>query len=219
LKEKTTSTNFSSSKCNSSGSVLKQGRFATAAAPTVTPQASGKVFDHERDYYEAGLKLKGDDKYAAYVKQIGQLFENIKFVDPMPVMHASIESETAKPLGSKSGMSNNMTIFLGYAPVGVNSNVFKPRKNSNKKKGRHGKDEPDMINPSVYPTLIFSPDVDPDIITSRVTHEFCWAGGFYFRKKELQCIEMCTPFIIYYLYTFNDLAIICSELSSFIGRA
>jgi hypothetical protein len=134
-------------------------------------------------------------------------------------MHASVESETAKPLGSKSEMSNNMTIFLGYAPVGSNSNVFKPKKNINKKKGRHGKDKPDMINPSVYPTLIFSTNVDPDIITSQVTHEFCWAGGFYFRKKELQCIETRTPFIIYYLYTFNDLATICSELTSPIGQA
>jgi hypothetical protein len=76
-----------------------------------------------------------------------------------------------------------------------------------------------MINPSIYPTLIFSSNVDPDTITSRVTHEFCWAGGFYFRKKELQCIETCTPFIIYYLYTFNDLATIRYELSSLIGQA
>ncbi len=219
LKEKTTSTNLSSSKHDSSGSVLKQGSFATAAAPTATPQASAKVFEHKRVYYEAGLELKGDDKYAAYVKQIGLLFENIQLVDPMAIMHASIKSETAKPLGSKSEMSNNMTIFPGYAPVGSNSNVFKPRKNSNKKKGRHGKDEPDIINPSVYPILIFSSDVDPDTITSQVTHEFSWAGRFYFRKKELKCIEMCTPFIIYYLYTFNDLATVCSELSSLIGQA
>jgi hypothetical protein len=77
--------------------------------------------------------LKGDDKYAAYVKQIGLLFENIQLVNPMAIMHASVESETAKPLGSKSEMNNNMTIFLGYAPVRGNSNVFKPKKNNNKK--------------------------------------------------------------------------------------
>jgi hypothetical protein len=67
----------------------------------------------------------------------------------------------------------------------------------------------------VYPTLIFSTNVDPDIITSRVTHEFCQAGGFYFRKKELQCIETCT----FYLYTFNDLVTIRSELTSLIRQA
>ena len=76
-----------------------------------------------------------------------------------------------------------------------------------------------MINPSIYPTLILSTDVDPDIITSRVTHEFCWAGRFCFRKKELQYIKTCTPFIIYYLYTCNDLATIRSELTSLIGQA
>jgi hypothetical protein len=86
-----------------------------------------------------------------------------------------------------------MTIFLSYAPVGGNSSVFKPKKNVNEKKGRHGKDEPDMIYPSVYPTLIFLFDVDPDTITSQVTQEFCQAGGFYFRKQQLQCTEMCTP--------------------------
>ncbi len=156
----------SSSKHDSSGSVLKQGRFATVVAPTAAPPASSKVFVHKQVYYEAGLELKGKDKYAAYVKQIGLLFENIQLVDPTAIMHGSVESETAKLLGSKFEMSINMTIFLGYTPVGGNSNVFKPKKNINKKKGQHGKDEPDMINPSVYPTLIFSTDVDPDIITS-----------------------------------------------------
>ena len=112
-------------------------------------------------------------------------------------MYASVELATAKPLGDKLEMSDNMTIFLGYALVGSNSNVFKPKKNNNKKKGQYEKDEPDLINPGVYPTLIFSTDVEPVIITSQVTHEFCLAGGFYFRKKELQCIKTSTPFIIY----------------------
>jgi hypothetical protein len=214
LPPQTASNKLSSSKCNSSGSVLKQGRFLTAAAPTAAPAAPTKVFDYERVYYEAGLELKGDNKYATYVKQKGLLFKNIQLVDPTAIMHASIESETTKLLGSKSEMSDNMTIFLGYAPFGGNSSIFKPKKNINKKKGRHGKDEPNMIDPSVYSTLIFLSNVDPETITSRVTHEFCQAGGFYLRKKQLQCIETCTPFIIYYLYTFNDIATIRSELTS-----
>jgi hypothetical protein len=191
----------------------------TAAATTAAPTASTKVFDYKHVYYEAGLELKGDNKYATYAKQIGLLFKNIPLVDPTAIMHTSVMSETAKPLGSKSEMSNDMTIFLGYAPVGGNSSVFKPKKNVNKKKGRHGKDKPNMVDPSVYPTLIFLSNIVPDTITSQVTHEFCQAGRFYFRKKQLQCIEMCTPFIIYYLYTFNDLATICSELTSLLGQA
>ena len=39
-------------------------------------------------------------------------------------------------------MSNNMTIFLNFAPVGGNSNVFKPKKNNNRKKGQQGKMNP-----------------------------------------------------------------------------
>jgi hypothetical protein len=81
-KDKTLSN--SSSKRNSSGSVLKQGRFATVAAPTAALPASSKVFVHERVYYEAGLELKGKDKYAAYVKQIGLLFENIQLSTQQP---------------------------------------------------------------------------------------------------------------------------------------
>ena len=95
-----------------------------------------KVFAYKRVYYEAGLELKREDKHAAYVKQIGQLFENIQLlVDPTAIMHTSVELATAKPLGAKSEMSDNMTNFLSYAPVGRNSNVFKPKKNNNKKKG------------------------------------------------------------------------------------
>ncbi len=212
--KKTASKKLSSSRRNSSGSLLKQGRFATAATTTAALTASNKVFGYEHVYYEASLELKGDNKYATYVKQIGLLFENIQLVNPTAIMHASVKSETAKPLGSKSEMSNNVTFFLGYAPVGGNSSIFKPKKKVNKKKDRHGKDKPDMIDPNVYPTLIFSSDVDPDTITSRVTHEFRQAGRFYFRKKQLQCTETCTPFIIYYLYTFNNLATIRSELTS-----
>jgi hypothetical protein len=135
----------------------------------------------------------------------------------MAIMHASVKSEMAKPLGSKSEMSNNMTIIFGYAPIGGNSSIFKPKTNVNKK-GQNGKDESNMINPSEYPTLIFFSNVDPDTITSQVTHEFCQAGGFYFRKKHLQCTAMCTPFIIYYLYTFNYLATIRSELTSLLDK-
>jgi hypothetical protein len=77
-----------------------------------------------------------------------------------------------------------MTIFLTYALVGNNANAFKPKNNNNKTKGCKGKDKPDTLDPSVYPTLIFSLDVDPDTIVSCVTHEFCRVGGFYFIKKN-----------------------------------
>ncbi len=52
-----------------------------------------------------------------------------------------------------------------------------------------------------------------------MTHEFCRAGGFYFRKKELPCTETSTPFIIYYLYTFNNLTTIRTKLTSLLGQA
>jgi hypothetical protein len=140
-------------------------------------------------------------------------------VDPSAILHAAVESDATKPIGKKEELSNNMTIFLAYAPVGKNQNAFKPKKNNNKKKGRRGKDEPELLDPSVYPTLVFLPDVDPETIMSRVTHEFCRAGGFYFWKKQLQCVETVTPFIIFYLYTFNDIATLCVELTDLLKKA
>jgi hypothetical protein len=124
-------------------------------------------------------------------------------VDPTAILHAAVESDDTKPIGKKEELSENMTIFLAYAPVGKNQNAFKPKKNNNKKKGRCGKDEPELLDSCVYPTLVFSSDVDPETIVSRVTHEFCCAGGFYFWMKQLQCVETVTPFIIFYLYTFT----------------
>jgi hypothetical protein len=93
------------------------------------------------------------------------------------------------------------------------------KKDNNKKRGQGGKDEPDTLDPSVYPTLVFLPDVYPETIVSRVMHEFCCAGGFYFCKKQLQCVETVTPFIIYYLYTFNDIATLCTELTDLLKKA
>jgi hypothetical protein len=80
----------------------------------------------------------------------------------MPQSRRSTQSPSAK----KEEMNANMTIFLAYAPVGKDRNAFKPKKNNNKKKGRRRKDESDTLNPSVYPMLVFSSDVDPETIVS-----------------------------------------------------
>jgi hypothetical protein len=74
------------------------------------------------------LELKGEDKYGAYVKQIGNLLKNIQLVDPSAIMHAAVKMDASKPIGKKKEMSANMTIFLVYAPVGKNKNAFKPKK-------------------------------------------------------------------------------------------
>ncbi len=131
-------------------------------------------------FYETGLELKGDDKYSAYIKHIGTLFENIQLVDPLAIMHAVDEPGGAKPLGSKTEMSANMTVFSAYAPVGRNAKAFQPKRNTNKKKGCKGKDEPDTLDPSIYPTMVFLSDVEPDVIISQVKHEFGCSGGVYF---------------------------------------
>ncbi len=195
---------------------LKQGSVAVPL-PTLRPPAP--AYKYERVFYEAGLELKGEDKYGAYVKQIGCLLKNIQLVDPSVILHAAVESEATKPIGKKEELSDNMTIFLAYAPVGKNQNAFKPKKNNNKKKGRRGKVKPELLDPSVYLTMVFLLDVDPETIVSRVTHKFCHAGGFYFWKKQLQCVETVTPFIIFYLYTFNDIATLRVELMDLLKKA
>ncbi len=205
-----------SSKRDRSGTSLKKSSFVTQA---VAATSSAKEYKFERVFYETGLELKGEDKYSAYVKHIENLLENIQLVDPLAIMHAVNESGGAKPLGSKSEMSTNMTVFLAYAPVGRNAKAFQPKKNNNRRKGRKGKDEPDTFDPSVYPTIVFLLDVEPELIISRVAHEFGHAGGFYFRKKQLQCKETMTPFIIYFLYTFNDIATLQGELTSLLEEA
>jgi hypothetical protein len=134
-------------------------------------------------------------------------------------MHAAVEPDNSKPIGKKEEMNANMTVFLAYALVGKDRNAFKPKKNNNKKKGQRGKDEPDTLGPSVYSTLVFLSDVDPETIVSRVTHEFCRTGGFYFRTKQLQGLETVTSFIIYYLYTFNDIATLHRELTDLLKKA
>ena len=139
---------------------------------------------------------------SAYVKHIGNLLENIQLVDPLAIMHAVDESGGAKPLGSKLEMSTkNMTVFLAYAPVGRNAKAFEPKKNNNRRKGRKGKDETNTLNPSIYPKMVFSSDVEPEIIISRVAYKFGRTGGFYFWKKQLQCERNNDP--IHYLLSLH----------------
>jgi hypothetical protein len=205
-------------KCNRSGSSLKKSSFAFATK-AVAATSSTKDYKFERVFYEAGLELKGKDKYSAYVKHIGNLLENIQLVDPLAIMHAVNESGGAKPLGSKSEISTNMTVFLAYAPVGHNAKAFQPKKKNDRRKGRKGKDEPDTLDHSVNPTMVFSSDVEPEIVISHMAHEFGRTEGFYFRKKQLQCEETMTPFNIYFLYTFNDIATLRGELTSLLEEA
>ncbi len=124
------------SKRDHSGTSLKKSSFATQA---VAATSSAKDYKFEQVFYEAGPKLKGEDKYSAYVKHIGNLLENIQLVDPFAIMHAVDESGGTKPLGFKSEMSTNMTVFLEYVPVGRNAKAFQPKKNNDRRKGRKGR--------------------------------------------------------------------------------
>jgi hypothetical protein len=116
-------------------------------------------------------------------------------------------------------MSTNMTVFLAYAPVGRNVRAFQSKNKNDKKKGKKNKDNQKILEPSVYPMMVFSSDVKPEVIISGVSHKFGRAGGFYFRKKQIQCEETMTPFIIFFLYTFNDTATIRSKLASLLVEA
>ena len=116
-----------STKRDRSGLSLKKRSYANPTIPVGTTSFK-KEYNFERVFYEAGLELKGEDKYSAYIKHIGSLLENIQLVDPLAIMHAVDESGGAKPLGSKTEMSTNMTLFLAYAPVGRNTKAFQPKK-------------------------------------------------------------------------------------------
>jgi hypothetical protein len=122
-------------KRNRSGSSLKKSSYANPTL-TVGTTPSTKEYNFERVFYEAGLELKGEDKYSAYVKNIGNLLENIQLVDPLAIMHAVDESGGAKPLGSKTKMSTNMTVFLAYAPVGRNAKAFQPKNTTIRERAR-----------------------------------------------------------------------------------
>ena len=87
-----------SSKRDRSGTTLKISSFAT---PPVAAKPSTKEYKFERVFYEAGLELKGEDKYSAYVKHIGTLFENIQLVDPLAIMHVVNESGAQSLLAPK----------------------------------------------------------------------------------------------------------------------
>ncbi len=102
--------------------------------------------------------------------------------------------------------------------VGRNAKAFEPKRNTNKKKGCKGKDEPNTLNPSVYPTMVFLSDVEPDVIISRVTHEFGCSGGFIF-KRSSSSVKKRLPHLFYFLYTFNDIATLRGELTSLLEEA
>jgi len=154
----------------------------------VAATSSAKDCKFERVFYKAGLELKGEDKYSAFVKHIGNQLESIQLVYPLAIMHTVDESGGTKPLGSKSEMSINMTVFLAYAPVRRNAKAFQPKKNNNRRKGRKGK-------------LVFSSDVEPEIIISRMAHKIGRAGFFLFSEEATLVRRNNDP--IHYLFSLH----------------
>ena len=59
-----------SAKRDRTGSSLKKSLYASTAIKVVEATSSKKDYNFERVFYEAGLELKGEDKYSAYVKHI-----------------------------------------------------------------------------------------------------------------------------------------------------
>ncbi len=80
---------------------LKKGSFPTVTPAVTTPLAN--KYKYEQVFYEAGLELMGEDKYGAYVKQIGNLLENIQLIDPTAIIHATVKTVNSKPIGKKRG--------------------------------------------------------------------------------------------------------------------
>jgi hypothetical protein len=113
---------------------LKKGRVASTApaAPTSPPATKYK---YARDFYKAGLELKGEDKYGAYVKQIGNLLDNIQLVDPTAIMHAAVETDASKPIGKKEEMSTNMTIFSRVCSGWKKSKCLQAKNEQQQKEG------------------------------------------------------------------------------------
>ncbi len=62
------------SKRNHNGSSLKKSSFGM---PAVVATSSAKEYKFERVFYEAGLELKGDNKYDAYVSHIRNLLKTL----------------------------------------------------------------------------------------------------------------------------------------------
>jgi hypothetical protein len=122
---------YSAIKHDQRGLALKKGSFATVTPAVTTPPAN--KYKYEQVFYEAGLELKGEEKYGTYIKQIGNLLENIQLVNPTAIMHAAVETDDSKPIGKKEEMNANMTIFLAYALVGKDRKAFKPKKRTRRR--------------------------------------------------------------------------------------
>ncbi len=123
-------------------------KISSFAKPTLTAKPSAKEYNFERVFYEAGLKLKGDDKYSAYVKHIGTLFKNIQLVDPLAIMHTVDESGGAKPLGSKTEMSANMNVFWHTRRWGATRRHSNQRGTPTRRRDVMAKMSPTLLTPA-----------------------------------------------------------------------
>jgi hypothetical protein len=74
-----------------------------------------------------------------YIKQIGNLLENIQLVDPTAIMHAAVETDNSKPIDKKKDMNANMTIFLAHAPVGKDRNGSSQKRITRRRRGEEAR--------------------------------------------------------------------------------
>ena len=191
-----------------SDSTLRRGqRIAKDPAEQVCEYA------HERVILDVSMQLpKGPEAYGAYLANLGQLFDNLHYVDEMVIIHPLSEHSSATPLSSKNDLPTNLTKALTFFSVGGGPNAFKPKKDRNGKKGQKKEKAP-----YVWSNVIISSDVDPRLICDTICYEWGRLTQGVVRVKDLQCLDTVTAWHLFYVYIWNDYASIKEKFVEILG--
>ena len=196
-----------SSTPSNPASALKPGKFSStpAEAPPKPPHAHRHVkvlIELSIDFGKDVLAQFDGDNGKKMVFAMQQLLLNLKIADKHAVINPADDSPDDPPLGGDTSnqVPTNMTALSNYIK-GLNPRAFQ-RSNRNPSESAEASTSSRRNSPQAYGVISLSCDKDPLLLVNQISYE--WARfGSYLKIKELQAIETCTPFAIYFVYSLT----------------
>ena len=208
--------------------------FATAAKATVTPLSRDGKFSkdavstkkreemamylhkHVRWLAELSILLEAHDKYAEFTNAVRALFENVLEVDPTAVIEPVVEGKGMKLLVPKD-ISYNHTKMGAHVNVQAGEKTFEKKKPW-RKGGGDGEDV-ELVDPTVYFTIAFSTDEEPEEIMRRIWGEWGKMKGQRMRMKDIASFGTETPLVIYHMLAVGHQQTLINELTKILEKA
>jgi len=215
----------SSQTATSPASALRTSKYSNLNASEKDSAPAPHEHKHKKvlielsiDFSKESLSQFDGDNGKKMIFAIQHLISNLKIADKFSVLNP-VDDTGEPPLGGQTNnpVPTNMTALSNYIK-GLNPRAFqasnRPTSASTEDIGTTTR-RPSSL---AYGVISIACDKDPELLINQISYE--WARfGMHLKIKELQAVEMITPFAIYYVYALTHKQTLIDEQKEILRAA